>query len=210
MPTSRLTGFPRIRRKFALLCARRWLAIWLLGCCLLGGLASGALAQSSDVINREYPLKALFLFNFASYVEWPPTAVAGENRPFVIGILGSAPLEDTLREIAATKLINGRRIVLEHFASAAALRECQILFIGREVSPQERQLAVEKLWHQPVLIVGESEGFAQHGAVVNFFVENNKIRFEINVDAAREQRLTISSKLLALARIVEPGGGAKR
>lgn len=193
-------------------CAPRSLGTWLLVCLLVCGFSRTVLAQygGESVINREYPLKALFLYNFGSYVEWPPSAFQGAEHPFVIGILGSSPLERTLREIAATKRIDGRRIVVEHFVSAGAIKHCQILFIGRNVSPQDRKLAVERLRDQHVLIVGESAGFARRGAVVNFYVENNKIRFEINLDAARRHQLKISSKLLALAKIVESNGAASR
>ncbi len=192
-------------------CARRRLGTWLLGYLLLCGFSQTVLAQPGEaVINREYPLKALFLYNFGSYVEWPPSVFQGAEHPFVIGILGSAPMETTLREIAATKRINGRRIVVEHFASAGAIKPCQILFISRRVPPDDRRLAVERLRDQHVLIVGESAGFARRGAVVNFFVENNKIRFEINVDAARRHQLKISSKLFALAKIGESNGAVTR
>lgn len=202
---SRSIVFLWILRKNARQCARQCLGAWLLGCFLVCGLSQTGLAQSDGeaVINREYPLKALFLYNFASYIEWPPAAFAGVDQPFVIGILGSAPLDSMLRDIAATKTINGRRLVVEHFSAPDAVRPCQILFIGRHVPPEERQRVVETLQNQSVLIVGESAGFARRGAAVNFFVENNKIRFEINVNAARQHALKISSKLLALAKIVE-------
>jgi len=200
---------PRLLRKGRSWCARRLVAS-VLGSCLVCVLSQTALAQSGGeaVINREYALKALFIYNFGSYVEWPPAASTNEARPFIIGILGSTPVESTLREVAVTQTINGRRIVMEQFVSADAIKPCQILFIARNSSPQDQQRAIEKLRHAPVLIVGESKGFAQRGAVVNFYVEANKIRFEINVDAALRHHLKISSKLLALAKIVESNGAA--
>jgi hypothetical protein len=180
---------------------------WLLGWLLAGFLSQSALAQSGEaVINREPTLKALFLYNFGTYVEWPPSAFGNETSPFVIGILGSSPVESTLHEIAAKQRIHGRPIVVERFASAESIRHCHILFITRNASPQSRQAAVTRLWHQQVLIVGESQGFALHGAVANFFIEANKIRFEINVEAAKQHQLKISSKLLALAKIVGGNG----
>jgi hypothetical protein len=162
------------------------------------------------VINREYPLKALFLYNFGSYVEWPATAFHGPDQPFVIGVLGQAPLLDTLFDIAASKKIGQRRIVIQHFLTIDAIRPCQILFIARGTPPAEQRQAVERMSGHPVLIVGESDGFASQGGAINFFVEANKIRFEINVEAARQQQLKISSKLLALARIVQSRDAARR
>jgi hypothetical protein len=183
------------------------LAVALAVICLLTIASRSCIAQVGEaVINREYPLKALFLYNFGSYIEWPSSTFVDERQPFVIGVLGASAIEATLREIAATRTIQGRRIVVEQFASLAALKSCQILFIPRAVGPAERAEVVETLRDQAVLIVGESPGFASQGAAVNFFIEANKIRFEINVEAARRHHLKISSKLLALARIVEPAG----
>lgn len=189
--------------------ARGWFAAALVACLMLTNRLPVAWAQA-DVVNREYPLKALFLYNFGGYVEWPVTAFLGPDQPFVIGVLGPAPLLDTLSDIAASKKIGQRRIVIQHFLSVEAIRSCQILFVTRGVSPQEQRQAVEKLVNQPVLIVGESDGFARSGGTVNFFVESNKIRFEINPEAARQQQLKISSKLLALARIVQSRDAASR
>lgn len=186
----------------------RTMGVWLLAFAIAVCLAPRCLAQQGtddSVVNREYPLKALFLYNFGGYVEWPADAFRGSDDPFVIGILGSAPLDQTLREIAATRKIAGRTIVVKRFSTVDQVTACQILFIGRDVSPQQQCAAVAKLKHHHVLIVGESEGFAGRGASVNFFVESNKIRFEINLDAAKEEQLKISAKLLALAKIVPHG-----
>jgi hypothetical protein len=180
-----------------------------LGCAILILLAAPCAAQSQlassegGMISREYPLKALFLYNFGGYVEWPAESFVTADQPFVIGILGNAPLDDTLRELAQTKKVAGRRIVVEQFPSVDSVRPCQILFIARDVSPQQERQVLASLQSQPVLLVGESPGFASRGGCVNFYIEANKIRFEINIEAARQQHLRISSKLLALARIVQ-------
>lgn len=187
--------------------SRRRLGTWLVVWCLALGLpqATQVQAQSDEaVINREYPLKALFLYNFGSYIEWPAEAFASAQAPFVIGVLGSAPVESTLKELAATKTIAGRRIVVEQFSSAEKVQPCQILFIARNVSPQQKRVALDKLKNHHVLIVGESQGFAGQGGSVNFFIESNKVRFEINPESAKQRQLKISSKLLSLAKIV-PG-----
>ncbi len=178
----------------------------LVACCLTAGLVHPARAQQSSdesVINREYPLKALFLYNFGSYVDWPADSFASDKSPFVIGVLGSAPVEEVLKNLAATKTIGGRRIVVEQFRSAANVQPCQILFVARNVSRQQQSAALEKLKNHHVLIVGESEGFAGQGGSVNFFIESNKVRFEINPESAKQHQLKISSKLLSLARIVQ-------
>jgi hypothetical protein len=178
-----------------------WLALGL--ACASARPAFAQQDSSGGVINREYPLKALFLYNFGSYVEWPPDTFSSDQAPFVIGVLGSAPLERTLTGLAATKTIAGRQILVESFASVEEIKPCQILFITRDVDPRQQRLALEKLRNRRVLVVGESAGFAGQGGSVNFFIEANKIRFEINPETVKRQELKISSKLLSLAKIVQ-------
>jgi hypothetical protein len=207
LPRHHRKGIPKRAREVrcAGRCCRWRVWLWFLVWGLTSVSASSAIGwQGSDgtVINREYPLKALFLYNFGSYVEWPPDTFSSGQAPFVIGVLGSAPLEGTLKDLAATKTIAGRKILVESFSSVATIKPCQILFITRSVDPRQQRLAVEKLRNQHVLIVGESAGFAGQGGSVNFFIESNKIRFEINPEMVKQQQLKISSKLLSLARIV--------
>jgi hypothetical protein len=183
---------------------RRWI-VGLFAVLLFGaGLTAEARAGQGDgFINREYPLKALFLYNFAGYVEWPDHAFADTQRPFVIGVLGNAPVNTMLHEIAASKQVAGRSIEIKHFASPDVVGPCHVLFVARDVSSQHAGAVIERLRGLPVLTVGESAGFAQLGGCVNFYIEANKIRFEINLQAAKQQQLRISAKLLALSRIVE-------
>jgi hypothetical protein len=159
--------------------------------------------QGDGFINREYPLKALFLYNFGGYVEWPDHAFADAQQPFVIGVLGNAPVNAMLHEIAASKQVAGRRIEVKQFTSPDLVGPCHILFVARDVSSQHAGAVIERLRGLPVLTVGETAGFAQRDGCVNFYIEANKIRFEINLQAAKQQQLRISAKLLALSRIVE-------
>ena len=159
--------------------------------------------QGDGYINREHQLKALFLYNFGHYVEWPAQAFVDAQQPFVIGLLGSSPVESTLREIAATRQIAGRGIVVKRFDSHADVTACQILFVSRAITVEHFDALIEDLRGLPVLIVGEREGFASRGGCVNFFIESNKIRFEINREEAKQHNLRMSAKLLALARIVQ-------
>jgi hypothetical protein len=185
---------------------RPWLVL-LLGLSLVLGIAwplSPASAGGDEGgVNREYPLKALFLYNFGGYIEWPADSFASPEAPFVIGVLGSAPIEATLREISAAKKIAGRTIVVKHFATAKEVRGCHILFITRGVSHAEQQQALRTLADKPVLVVGESPNFAQQGGGINFFVEANKLRFEINLATTKQQQLRVSAKLLSLAKVLQ-------
>lgn len=188
---------------------RRWLVV----CALAAGAAlccPSRVVEAQEVINREYPLKALFIYNFGTYVEWTPHALPTPEQPFVIGILGASPIQGALRDVAVGRTIAGRQIAIEHYPTVDAIRSCHILFVGRDVALPVQNQVVQKLWNQPVLIVGETPGFAQRGGVVNFAIEDNKVKFEINVDAARQHHLKISAKLLSLAKIVTSTGAQNR
>jgi hypothetical protein len=174
-----------------------WTAMLVIGVSL-------SVAQTDDeaALNREYPIKAAYLYNFSRYVQWPAEAFPTSDTPLVIGVLGTNPFGDTLDEIARTKKVDGRSIVAKRFASMAAYTPCHVLFVPSSTSPEEQAAAIRKTYGIPVLVVGENPGFAEQGGAVNFFIEENKVRFEINVDVAKRQKLKISSKLLSLAKIV--------
>jgi hypothetical protein len=169
---------------------------------------AGAWAQG-PVVGEEYEIKAAYLYNFGLYVDWPKEA-AGDHGSFVIGVLGKNLPGPYLAKIAATRTIKGKKIVISHFASADDYKPCHILFIptmadgDREDTAEDRLAAVlKKIRGEPVLLVGESEGFAQKGGMINFYLDNNRVKFEINRDAAREQGLQISAQLLRVGRIVQ-------
>ena len=166
--------------------------------------APGALAQDSSD-SSEYLIKAGFIFNFAKFVEWPPTTFAQPDSPIVIGILGTDPFGTIIDHIVQDKKIGGRGFVVKRLkwgAEAKDLRECKILFVGASERVHIDEL-VQIVKGLPILTVGETPGFAEHGGVIRFVLEDNRVRFEVNVDAARQGGLTISSRLLTLARIIQ-------
>ena len=165
----------------------------------LGILAStDARGQGMDV----YQVKAVFLYNFAKFVEWPANSFKSSSDPIAICILGQDPFGSSLEDAIHGKTIECRAFVVRQIAGAPQARSCQILFIGS--SEQKRFRAVLKeLKTSGILTVGETEGFAAEYGVVNFKLEGGKIRLEINVGAAEQNRLRISSKLLSLAQIVK-------
>ena len=149
----------------------------------------------------EYQIKAAFLYNFAKFVEWPADAFTDPHSPIVLGIVGEDPFGSDLDGIVYAKTVNGRGFMVKRLAPGPDLRTCHILFIS---SSEKKRLAqiLEQLKGSSVLTVGEMDRFVQSGGAVNFLLEQNRVRFEINVDAAARARLKISSKLLALARSV--------
>jgi hypothetical protein len=157
---------------------------------------------SEGLVSREYPLKAAYLYNFANYVEWPASAFPAADAPFTIGVLGSDPFGAVLDEVAATKKVRDRRIVILRFARADQVQDCQILFIAAAVSKSQRAEAMIRLANLPVLVICDSGAESGPGGVIHFVTENNRIRFTVNAALAKRSDLRISSKILALAKTV--------
>lgn len=163
--------------------------------CFAAGDRAGAMATS------EYQLKAVFLFNFAQFVEWPPHAFADEQQPLGICVVGPDPFGSELEAVMEGEQVDGRPIALNRFASAADIQGCHLVFIGR-AAESEIEPTLQRVQHEPVLTVGETETFIAHGGMIRFYMEDNKVRLQINPNAADESQLRVSSKLLRSSRIV--------
>lgn len=151
---------------------------------------------------NEYQVKAAFLYNFARYVEWPPAAFAGPGDPIAICVLGQNPFGGALEQATAGKAIEGRPFVVRTLADLSRSCGCHILFVSAAEHKHFRA-QVANIRGSGILMVGESQGFTAEGGVINFKLEGGKVRFEINVESAAQERLRISSKLLSLAQIVQ-------
>jgi hypothetical protein len=161
--------------------------------------ASGVRAESAEA--REYQLKAVFLYNFALFVDWPPGAFEGDQSPIVIGVLGSDPFGAYLDEVANNEKVNNRPLAIRRFHRVEDVSNCQILFVGIS-SPSQLAEVFSSLKGKSILTVGEAEDFSRLGGMIRFFTEHNKVRLRINLAAARSAGLKISSKLLRPAEIV--------
>ena len=169
-----------------------------------------ALQAQEQVIDREYEIKAAYLYNFGLYVQWPNSPAQGTDENIAIGVLGKDPFGPHLDRIAEAKTIEGKKIVVYRFKSMDQYRPCHILYVAartvegeKEERPEDRLAAVlRKTRGAPVLLVGDTEGFAQKGVMINFYIEENRVKFEMNPDAAKRAGLQISSKLLKLGKIV--------
>lgn len=172
------------------------------GCLLCATLASASFAQSANSSNSsEYLIKAGFTYNFAKLIQWPANAFPQPNSPVIIGILGADPFGGTLDEVLAGKTVNGRDLVVKHLKWGADLKGCNILFVS-----SSEALHIDEVFRLvkglPILTIGETPNFARRGGIINFILEDEKVHFEVNVEAAKDADITISSRLLSLARIV--------
>jgi hypothetical protein len=173
------------------------LAAMLCAGLLLGG--ASAWAQPT-----EYQVKAVFLFNFSQFVDWPQPAFEDQRSPLVICVLGSDPFGHGLDEIVQGETVNGRPLSVERPGRADDTDACHILFIGRSERDNLPQI-LTALQGRSVLTVGDFDGFARSGGVIRFVTVGNKIRLHVNLEAAKAANLTISSKLLRPAHIVGRG-----
>lgn len=172
------------------------LALLLLAACGTPPIEGGQSSAAS-----EYTVKAAFLFHFAQFVEWPAEAFADANSPLTYCTIGEDAFRGALEESVNGKSIGNRRLQVKHVKELEQIAGCQVLFIAAgEKKRHGEELAMAS--KRPVLTVGETDGFATEGGIIGFFREQNKIRFEINLDAAGKAQLKISAKLLSLAKTV--------
>jgi hypothetical protein len=167
-------------------------------------LLSGAIEMPAQTkISREYQIKAAFLFNFAQFVTWPPDAFTNAAAPFRIGILGEDPFGAFLDETVRNEKVNGHPLVVQRYRSAKDIKDCQILFVSRSESRRVKRILAD-LKDRNILTVGDMEDLVESGGIIRFSTEKNKIHFQVNLEAAKNANLTISSKMLRLAEIVTP------
>ncbi len=165
---------------------------------LCAGAWSGVSVQAEDW-TLEYKLKAVCLYNFSKFVEWPSDAFPNESAPLVVGILGTDPFGPDFDQALRNKLANGRKIEIKRFAQVQDVSACHMLFVAASETAHLSD-AMEKVKDKSVMLVGDVPDFAKNGGTVRFFLEDNKIRFEINLEAAKRSRLKINSQLLSLAK----------
>ena len=158
-------------------------------------------AGETDAPYPEYQVKAAFLYHFTKYVEWPPEALASAGPGLVLGVLGADPFQGAVEDVIRDRRVEGRPLSWKRFEDPPRPGECHVLFIG---SSEHARLNkdLEKLKTMPILTVGESEDFGRAGGIAWFRLEGNKLRFAINLDAARRAGLKISSRLLGVATVV--------
>jgi hypothetical protein len=186
-----------------------------IGMLLISLAATAPRAHAQDADSSEDLIKAGFIYNFASLVQWPSSSFSQADSPIVIAVLGEDHFGVTLDHVLQGKKIDGHPFVIKRFRSVPELtksvanpRECQILYVSSSSMPHPSE-AIQVVRGLPILTIGAIPGFATSGGIINFVLENNRIRFEVNVQAAKDADLNISSRLLALARIVPAPDGRK-
>jgi hypothetical protein len=168
--------------------------------CWLALVAFRQSASAQDMIDSrlEYNVKAVSLYAFGRYVTWPPSAFENDGSPFVIGIFRDNPFGDALERIAKKKTLNGRAITVRQIDRPDDCANCHIVFVPRSISQSTEEQVFEQVAGKPVLLVGESPGFATRGGVINFYHSGSNVRFELNPEKGEENNLSLNAKLLTL------------
>ena len=183
----------RIRRA-SFVIAFLLIALWIFSSVL----PSASAENEEDV---EYPAKLAFLYNFAKFIEWPPGSYRYPGSPFVICIAGHDPFSPGTESELRTRTVLGHPIEIRAVRATETSSVCSLLFIPVTENDQADSI-LRGLRGSSTLTVGESEGFAARGGIINLTVEGNRLHFEINQLAAERAGLKISSRLFSLAKIV--------
>ena len=161
-----------------------------------------AMALSLNEETVEYPLKLAFLYNFTKFVEWPADSYSDPRAPLAICIVGDDPFNPDLEGQLRTRKVEGHSVEITILRPSDTLSACHMVFVPVTAENQAARI-VSSLKGFSTLTVGESEGFAVMGGIINLTVEENKLHFEVNPLAAERAGLKISSKLLSIAKIVK-------
>lgn len=150
----------------------------------------------------EYDLKAAYIYNFSKFVSWPTESIEPKSEKFQIVIFGNSPISPTLYQALKGRRIQGKEISIRVVYLIENIGNPHIIFVAKKMKLQTNEL-VSYCENKPILLIGDViDGFCQMGGIINFTKKSSKYRFEINNKQSQNSKLKISSKLLALARII--------
>ncbi len=175
-------------------------------------------AQADDAASPEYQIKAAFLYNFLKFVEWPKAKIRESNESVIIGIIGKNVFKNSF-EYIEDKTIEGKKVDIKQFKGFEELQKAdqekrskqhpQIKDIRKShllfICPSEKKKIadiLESVKGYGVLTVADTDGFLETGGIINLMMEEKKVRFEINMAAAKQAKIQIRSQLLRLAKKV--------
>jgi len=183
-------------------------------------------ANAAGSSSREYQVKAAFLYNFIKFVDWPKEKMGDANEPITLGIIGRDPFGKVFESVK-NKKVKGRGFMIKRFKSIEALkisggeykaelsrqieslRKCHLLFVCSSEKGVLKEI-ISIVRDHPVVTVGDMKGFLESGGIINFVMENQKVRFEISAAAAKRAKVQIRSQLLRLAKRVVKGKNAPK
>ena len=170
-------------------------------CLFVSGLVPVLTTPALPQMRDEYQVKAAFLLNFARFVEWPQDSFQNPADPIATCVLGQDPFGHWLKDTVDGRSLEGRALVLRRISKPDEAGACQILFVSAS-EPKRTWSALSETPRPGVLTIGETPEAGQSGAVITFTWEEDRVRFEINAQAADRAKLRLNSRLLSLAKSV--------
>ena len=170
--------------------------------------AHGASASGAATLTEEQ-IKAGFLFNFIRFVEWPPRSYASPVSPITVCVIGETGITPMLTEAANGRTVDGREVQVKRLKLNDDLHGCQLIYIP-STEPERWKALLERTSDTDTLTVGEDSSFTQEGGVLSFFIQDNRVKLALNLNAANRAGLRISAKLIAVSKLVQErdsGGG---
>ena len=171
---------------------------------MLIALTVPGLVNSAVETSPEYQVKAVFLFNFAQFVEWPKDAFDTAHSPIIIGILGDNPFGSYLDETVRGETVESRPLQVQRYRRVDQIKTCHILFVSRSEAANLKEIFAA-LKERSILVVGDGDDFVQRGGMIRLATAQSRVRLIINTSATNAAMLTISSQLLRSADLVAPG-----
>jgi hypothetical protein len=157
-------------------------------------------AQTQSEPKDEYALKAVFLYNFCRFIDWPKSAFASPNEPIVIGVIGEDPFGSLLKEAVQGETSRGRPIQIEHYSKPDAIGHCHLLFVSHSEAGRTEKI-LSSVSGKSVVTVGETDAFLDRGGMIALTADKNRVRLHINPSLLRAASLDVSSKLLRVAEV---------
>ena len=156
-------------------------------------------AEAEDLQFTEYEVKAGFIYNIPKFVEWPEGSWPASRSVMPLCVIGNDPFGKAIDGING-KTVKGKRLEIRRVSSIHELKDCQLAFISSSEKDRLPRI-IEALKGSNTLTIGDTEGYISQGVIINFYLEGKKVRFEIDIERAKQMKLLVSSQLLKLARI---------
>lgn len=158
------------------------------------------LADSSS--NKEHDVKAVFLYNFTNFIRWPETVLTPAST-INLCTIGESQVADSLKAVVAGgEKTSKNPVVLQRLKSRDDLSDCHIVFVSRTEQDNYSRI-LSNLLQKPILTIGESEDFIEQGGIIEFYLENNRVRLKISVQKLRAAQLSATANLLKVAKIAD-------
>ncbi|MFV0445581.1 MAG: YfiR family protein [Planctomycetaceae bacterium] len=165
-------------------------------------------AAQEAMVNREAPIKAAFIYNFAKYSTLSPEyvrSIANADQTLTIGIVGNSPVEPYLRKISDRRAVNGKSISIVHFDTAASIKPCHVLFVPDSLSATEQQNIAKTMAKHSAFVVAEHSSFPGTTQAM-LFVSQNRVQFELNLKAIENAKISLDSRVIGLASVLTSEG----